>query len=246
MMIKESGLVKKWKADWWPRQSFCSRGLITEAKAVSMTDVQGAYYLMGILLIISFIALGGEGLHRYHKSYREKLKSIHANGNAQRESSAIWTLEFCMFDFSMAISVWNLNVYSVYQLWLDFRILSMHVFTLPILFFQNGASVLLCLYVIMFHWMSESFLNWMMQLFFHQIMTDICDSDNDMKNSHNFMYISNIDCDLLSNMHCTFLFQHDFLDVFYFAIFSYKSCWSCVYQIGLQMRSIIIHGLECL
>jgi hypothetical protein len=56
-MLKESGVVKKWKADWWPRQIFCSRGMVTEAKAVSMDDVQGAYYLMAILLVISFAAL---------------------------------------------------------------------------------------------------------------------------------------------------------------------------------------------
>ncbi|ELU06044.1 hypothetical protein CAPTEDRAFT_188571 [Capitella teleta] len=65
-MIKESGLVKKWKADWWPRQSFCSRGLVTEAKAVSMDDVQGAYYLMAILLVVSFVALVAEGFWQKH------------------------------------------------------------------------------------------------------------------------------------------------------------------------------------
>ena len=67
-MIKESGIVNKWKATWWPRQSFCSRGMVTEAKAVTMNDVQGAYYLMAILLAVSFLTLMIEGIYTRSKA----------------------------------------------------------------------------------------------------------------------------------------------------------------------------------
>lgn len=63
----ESGVINKWKKKWWPRQSFCSRGIVTESKAVSVSDIQGAYYLMAIFLALSMLALFGEAAIRYNK-----------------------------------------------------------------------------------------------------------------------------------------------------------------------------------
>lgn len=59
-MMKEGGLIHKWKSKWWPRQSFCSRGVITESKPVTVFDMQGAYYLLGMSVAIAIVALLGE------------------------------------------------------------------------------------------------------------------------------------------------------------------------------------------
>lgn len=60
--IRETGLLNKWKVEWWPRKSFCNTGTQTIAKAVSLIDVQGAYYVMGMLLCLACISLVGEGI----------------------------------------------------------------------------------------------------------------------------------------------------------------------------------------
>ncbi len=51
--IIEGGLINKWKQQHWPRQNFCSRGLVTESKAVSLKDIQGAYYALGMLIFLA-------------------------------------------------------------------------------------------------------------------------------------------------------------------------------------------------
>ncbi len=51
------GVTFKWKKAWWPRQGFCKRGIITESKKVSLSDMQGAYYLFGIILGLAITAL---------------------------------------------------------------------------------------------------------------------------------------------------------------------------------------------
>lgn len=55
-------MIAKWKIESWPRQSFCTRGLITEAKPVTLKDVQGAYYALGILICIATFILFCEKL----------------------------------------------------------------------------------------------------------------------------------------------------------------------------------------
>jgi len=97
VMIKESGLVNYWKAQWWPRQSFCSRGLVTEAKAVTMNDVQGAYYLMAILLAVSFLALMVEGAYRKSRAsnftrHLGDSKTLYQNGDLHSNKPRFWTL----------------------------------------------------------------------------------------------------------------------------------------------------------
>ena len=56
----ETGLLMKWKKRWWPRHSFCARGTVTIGKAVKLDDVQGAYYALSILCIVSCLALLAE------------------------------------------------------------------------------------------------------------------------------------------------------------------------------------------
>ena len=83
--VKEGGLITKWKQKWWPRQSFCSRGMVTVAKAVSLQDVQGAYYAAAILLTAAFLALLLEGaikkcstwMQRKNKTQEEPVQENH-------------------------------------------------------------------------------------------------------------------------------------------------------------------------
>ena len=34
-----------WKRRWWPKANLCKSGLVTEAKAISLIDVQSAFYV---------------------------------------------------------------------------------------------------------------------------------------------------------------------------------------------------------
>ena len=56
--IHESGLLQVWKRRWWPKTNMCKSGLVMEAKAISIIDVQSAFYVAagGALLgLIAFI-----------------------------------------------------------------------------------------------------------------------------------------------------------------------------------------------
>ena len=57
---EENGLLEKWKTRWWQSQSTCSRGILTEAKAVTLADMQGAYYLLAIMFFVALLSLFGE------------------------------------------------------------------------------------------------------------------------------------------------------------------------------------------
>ena len=46
ILIHESGLLNVWKRRWWPKANLCKSGLVTEAKAISLIDVQSAFYVM--------------------------------------------------------------------------------------------------------------------------------------------------------------------------------------------------------
>ena len=43
--IHESGLLHVWKRRWWPKANTCKSGLVMEAKAISIIDVQSAFYV---------------------------------------------------------------------------------------------------------------------------------------------------------------------------------------------------------
>ena len=58
--VRETGLLMKWKQFYWPRQNFCARGTMTVGKAVNLDDIQGAYYALSVLTILSCLALLAE------------------------------------------------------------------------------------------------------------------------------------------------------------------------------------------
>ena len=75
LKILEAGLIGKWQQMHWPRKNKCV-GLktVTEAKAASLKDCQGAFYIMAILIFFSSCTLTCECIIKRYNSYREKHK----------------------------------------------------------------------------------------------------------------------------------------------------------------------------
>ena len=65
----ESGLFTRWQKMWWPREQLC-HSVKTEAQAASLhvDDVQGAFYLLSILIFTSLLALSLEICVKYFNS----------------------------------------------------------------------------------------------------------------------------------------------------------------------------------
>ncbi|GFS20371.1 glutamate receptor [Elysia marginata] len=53
----ESGLLQVWVKKWWPQQTFCQGSLLTEARALSLVDMQSSFYVLAIGLALSAIVL---------------------------------------------------------------------------------------------------------------------------------------------------------------------------------------------
>jgi hypothetical protein len=74
MKIHEGGLLQIWKRKWWPKSSFCAGNSITEAKPISLMDVQSAFYVCVIGLVLSMIAFLTEiVLNKYRWYYRNRI-----------------------------------------------------------------------------------------------------------------------------------------------------------------------------
>ena len=77
--IHESGLLQIWKRRWWPKSNFCSGNIVTEAKPIAIVDVQSAYYVCVIGILIGTTAFVCE-LIVFHcsnnKGLQRKLESV--------------------------------------------------------------------------------------------------------------------------------------------------------------------------
>ena len=77
--IHESGLLQIWKRRWWPKSNFCSGNIVTEAKPIAIVDVQSAYYVCVLGILIGTTAFVCE-LIVFHcsknKGLQSKLESI--------------------------------------------------------------------------------------------------------------------------------------------------------------------------
>lgn len=58
--IYESGLLQQWIKRWWPKRSFCGGSLVTEAKTLTVIDMQSSFYLIGIGMVAGGMALALE------------------------------------------------------------------------------------------------------------------------------------------------------------------------------------------
>ena len=56
----ESGLLQVWVKKWWPSRSFCAGSLVTEARTLNLKDVQSAFYLLGVGVIVAATMLLSE------------------------------------------------------------------------------------------------------------------------------------------------------------------------------------------
>ncbi|XP_069104062.1 glutamate receptor ionotropic, delta-1-like isoform X1 [Argopecten irradians] len=89
--IHESGLINIWKSRRWPRTNICGSESLTSAKAITLVDVQSAFYLIGIGLTLASIVMGMENLralyNRKRSAAREKkekekeMERMEQNGN---------------------------------------------------------------------------------------------------------------------------------------------------------------------
>ncbi|XP_060078728.1 glutamate receptor ionotropic, kainate 2-like, partial [Ylistrum balloti] len=65
--IHESGLINIWKSRRWPRTNICGSESLTAAKAITLVDVQSAFYLIGIGLTLASMVMGIENLRAMHR-----------------------------------------------------------------------------------------------------------------------------------------------------------------------------------
>ena len=76
ILIHESGLLQVWKRRWWPKSNMCKSGLVTEAKAISIIDVQSAFYVAGGGAVLGFLAFLTEIVVAKIRQYRKKSRSV--------------------------------------------------------------------------------------------------------------------------------------------------------------------------
>ena len=57
MKIYESGLLQVWVKRWWPKRNFCGGYLTTEARVLNLVDLQSVFYVAGVGVGLSAIAL---------------------------------------------------------------------------------------------------------------------------------------------------------------------------------------------
>ena len=66
--IRESGLLEKWIQDWTPNNTHCKGlGPVTQTKVATVTDFQGALFLLGMGLGVGILLLLAEICY-YHTS----------------------------------------------------------------------------------------------------------------------------------------------------------------------------------
>ena len=56
----ENGLLTIWKQRWWPKEDVCLDMNRTKANAITLIDIQSAFYLAGIGLFLTVLALISE------------------------------------------------------------------------------------------------------------------------------------------------------------------------------------------
>ncbi|KAL4219833.1 hypothetical protein ACF0H5_020245 [Mactra antiquata] len=57
MKIHEGGLLQIWKQKWWPKANFCSGNIVTESKPFSLEDVQSAFYVCCVGILVGVMVL---------------------------------------------------------------------------------------------------------------------------------------------------------------------------------------------
>ncbi|GFO49258.1 glutamate receptor [Plakobranchus ocellatus] len=61
--LYESGLLQVWVKKWWPQQTFCRGSLVTQARALSLMDVQSSFYVLAIGFALCSVVLVLEAVY---------------------------------------------------------------------------------------------------------------------------------------------------------------------------------------
>ncbi|KAL3861017.1 hypothetical protein ACJMK2_007110 [Sinanodonta woodiana] len=72
LSLHESGLLQIWKQRWWPKSGMCSEDLSTVARPIRAVDVQSAFYLAVIGIVLSTFVLLVELCINFFKKRKEK------------------------------------------------------------------------------------------------------------------------------------------------------------------------------
>lgn len=72
MKLHEGGIIQVWKNKWWPKAATCFNTPLTEAKAISLIDVQSAFYACIIGIFLGAVALIVEIMISKYRKYKEK------------------------------------------------------------------------------------------------------------------------------------------------------------------------------
>ncbi|XP_060069647.1 glutamate receptor ionotropic, kainate 2-like [Ylistrum balloti] len=55
LKILESGLMNIWERKWWARQKLCYEATWDQRKVINLMDVQSAFYLIGIGIVLAIL-----------------------------------------------------------------------------------------------------------------------------------------------------------------------------------------------
>ncbi|CAC5375410.1 unnamed protein product [Mytilus coruscus] len=71
--IHESGLLQIWRLRHWPKPGNCKESLLKESNAITLIDVQSAFYMIGIGIFVASCSLCMEFLKQKYCKWREKI-----------------------------------------------------------------------------------------------------------------------------------------------------------------------------
>ncbi|CAC5375407.1 GRIK2 [Mytilus coruscus] len=91
--IHESGLLQIWKLRHWPKPGFCKGSLLKEPKAITLIDVQSAFYMIGIGIFVASFTLFIEFLKQTYCKWREKIGKAKEKPETIRHVSTIPKLD---------------------------------------------------------------------------------------------------------------------------------------------------------
>ncbi|KAJ8315309.1 hypothetical protein KUTeg_007459 [Tegillarca granosa] len=88
MELMESGIFQIWMYKHWPPKTFCKGEITTEAKKIRIVDVQSAFYLIAIGIVIgSFVLISEVGFSkcRFYSKNNKRQQKIKSNKSTRKD-----------------------------------------------------------------------------------------------------------------------------------------------------------------
>ncbi|CAC5406406.1 unnamed protein product [Mytilus coruscus] len=101
MTVLESGHISKWKTKFWPYSSHCVEQSKTEAKTIHIIDIQIAFYLIGIGILLSLMCLICEYVTRKCRQLLEKKGIVIHPDSPVRHIGTISITDHTINDYSI-------------------------------------------------------------------------------------------------------------------------------------------------